>query len=538
VLAMIEGDRALVVDASKVSDLPDFAVAAFATQQDVRKGPLHMRRLAREAGADCVVILTANWERQSQKPLFLSSLALAGVRCFAHDLSRDDRFVEVSRTETLGALIMLPLTVAAALALAWFHARRVLRDSKVRVQPSSQPPGNQPAVIVIWLIREGFEVGGGISHIAGIMEGFRECGYRVGLVSRGAPPRQLEGLFDEHEPAALPSGPMRLLPYTEWIGLNSTVIKAAERLALRLPPTVIYERLEAYSAPGAALAGRMGVPVVLEVNGPELWVRSNWASSAPGEKFFLTLGERIEAHALRSASVVAAVSANALNATIEECGAEPIKALISPNAVSVSKVISETVGLSPSPIPPVRLGWIGTFGPWHGAPMMVRALAEMPESVTGLLIGDGAERDECRELAESLGVSARLDMPGRMARSDALRELAKCHILVSPHVPTGDQPFFGSPTKLFDFMALGRPIVASRLEQIGEIIDDGKTGILVEPGDLGSLVAGVKRVIDSPDMGVEMGNAAQSEALQLHTWDKRIRDILASLDPAMSVSQF
>ena len=78
-------------------------------------------------------------------------------------------------------------------------------------------------------------------------------------------------------------------------------------------------------------------------------------------------------------------------------------------------------------------------------------------------------------------------------------------------------------------MALGRPIVASRLEQISEILQDGVTAVLTEPGDPVDLARGITRVLARSDRGMALGASARQEALELHTWERRAEQILARL---------
>jgi glycosyltransferase involved in cell wall biosynthesis len=127
-------------------------------------------------------------------------------------------------------------------------------------------------------------------------------------------------------------------------------------------------------------------------------------------------------------------------------------------------------------------------------------------------------------------VDDRIEWDGALPHDEALARLAACDILASPHVPLPDQPFFGSPMKIFEYMALGRPIVASRLEQLGEVLEDGRTAVLVRPGDAGDLAAGIERVLSVPDRGAALGRAARTEVERAHTWDSRAADILAALD--------
>ena len=78
-------------------------------------------------------------------------------------------------------------------------------------------------------------------------------------------------------------------------------------------------------------------------------------------------------------------------------------------------------------------------------------------------------------------------------------------------------------------MAIGRPTVASDLEQIGELLDDGETAILTVPGDVSSLVEGLTKMLDLPDLGQSIGRAARERARELHTWERRVQDILDAL---------
>jgi glycosyltransferase involved in cell wall biosynthesis len=176
------------------------------------------------------------------------------------------------------------------------------------------------------------------------------------------------------------------------------------------------------------------------------------------------------------------------------------------------------------------IGWIGSFGPWHGASVLVRAIAHLPGNFAVRMIGDGPERPGCEQLAASLGVADRVSFLTALPHDQSLRELARCHILASPHVPLPDRPFFGSPTKIFEYMALGRPIVASRLHQIADVLVDGVTARLVTPADEQALARVLEEVWALPDHGRGLGTAAAAEARRQHTWDVRAGQILAALD--------
>jgi glycosyltransferase involved in cell wall biosynthesis len=86
-------------------------------------------------------------------------------------------------------------------------------------------------------------------------------------------------------------------------------------------------------------------------------------------------------------------------------------------------------------------------------------------------------------------------------------------------VPSTDgSEFFGSPTKLFEYLAMGKGIVASRLGQVGEVIIDGENGLLVEPGDADGLARAIERLAVDGELRSQLGAAARKTAIERYTW--------------------
>jgi glycosyltransferase involved in cell wall biosynthesis len=105
--------------------------------------------------------------------------------------------------------------------------------------------------------------------------------------------------------------------------------------------------------------------------------------------------------------------------------------------------------------------------------------------------------------------------------------LDACDILLSPHVPLEDgSDFFGSPTKLFEYMAMGKGIVASRLGQIGDVLTDNETALLVEPGNAGQLADAILRLSKSREMRERLGVAARHAAIERYTWKQNAQRVI------------
>ena len=100
-------------------------------------------------------------------------------------------------------------------------------------------------------------------------------------------------------------------------------------------------------------------------------------------------------------------------------------------------------------------------------------------------------------------------------------------------MPNADgSPFFGSPTKLFEYMAMGKGIVASDLDQIGEVLnagDDGPVAVMVAPGDVDALAGGLAALVDDPFRREALGRAARQLAIERHTWRAHTARIVEAL---------
>jgi len=105
--------------------------------------------------------------------------------------------------------------------------------------------------------------------------------------------------------------------------------------------------------------------------------------------------------------------------------------------------------------------------------------------------------------------------------------LAACDLFASPHLPNPDGTrFFGSPTKLFEYMAMGKGIVASDLEQIGEVLETERTALLVPPADPAALGAALSRLISDSALRERLGSEGRRAAIARHTWERNAATIL------------
>jgi glycosyltransferase involved in cell wall biosynthesis len=274
---------------------------------------------------------------------------------------------------------------------------------------------------------------------------FGRAGLRVGLVTAFEPPDQVRAVADDVEICRYLTRSARMTGDTTEIISNGPVRTAAIALARRLKPSFIYQRHCGFLFAGVELSRRFRIPLVLEWNGSEDWIRKNWTNRFAVERMLDPLAESTERAAVTGAALVTAVSEEAVGMA-ERSGAARDRVIVLPNAVDLGYVDRTVRGTRPvvNTSGPV-VGWAGSFGSWHGGEVMVRAMSLLPADVRLLMVGDGPDRQACQALAARLGVAERIEWTGAMPNPDTLRRLAACDVLTSPQTPLVNQPYFQSP---------------------------------------------------------------------------------------------
>jgi glycosyltransferase involved in cell wall biosynthesis len=180
-------------------------------------------------------------------------------------------------------------------------------------------------------------------------------------------------------------------------------------------------------------------------------------------------------------------------------------------------------------------GYAGHLYPWKGVDVFVHALALAPD-VHGLIVGGHpGERDMERvsRLIASLDLEARVTVTGLVPPREVSGALAWASVLVLPNTASAISERYTSPLKLFEYLHMGRPIVASNLTALREVLTDGRTALLVPPGDPAALARALVRLRNEP--GTAAALAASARALApLYTWMARAEKIERALSAAQA----
>lgn len=316
-------------------------------------------------------------------------------------------------------------------------------------------------------------------------------------------------------------------------------------------PAYVYERIVLGNNLTAKICQQNNIPYIVEYNGSELAMARSFGNPYDHEQIF----EQIENYCFEAATLINVVSKPVADELIER-GIPAEKILINPNSVDPDyyrKLEGETLkkerhnlGLSSDHI---VVGFCGTYGGWHGISTLAESLpliCRIDSRVRFLLIGDGNQKHIIKEAIKKHGLEDRIIDVGMVPQRTGAQYLGLCNILVATHAQNIDgKTFFGSPTKLFEYMSTEAAIVCSDLAQLGEVMrpallaSDLKNltqtetesqiekarGILFTPGNLREFVNSVECLILNESLRLTLGKNARKAIIENYTWDIHAENI-------------
>jgi len=268
-------------------------------------------------------------------------------------------------------------------------------------------------------------------------------------------------------------------------------------------PDCIYERYNLFLLSGVWVAWRTGVPLLLEVNSPLYDERSKFGGIA-----MQGIARWTERTAWCSADHVLPVT-RVLAARIQREGVPLDRITVVPNginpnrfvAVSSMEAAKASLGLDGQ----VILGFVGFMREWHGLERVVDWLATTKSNNRSILfVGDGPARAALEQRAIVLGVRDHVRFTGVVGRDQIAQYIAAFDVALQPQVVE-----YASPLKLFEYLALGKAVVAPATPNIREILTDGKNAILFDPRDDLALSHAIERVCADDALRARLGMAAR-----------------------------
>jgi glycosyltransferase involved in cell wall biosynthesis len=365
--------------------------------------------------------------------------------------------------------------------------------------------------------------GGSLAVTQGFIGGLLHLGHQAVVAANRKLP--LPDGVPCHE---VPFSPLlKNFPEVLFLNYNRRSFRAAKKIIEREKPDFLYHRHSIFNYAGSLLKRDFGIPFILQVEGSEVWVKKNWSKT-----YFTKPLEWAEQIQFDNADAIVVIS-SVLKNQLVELGVPPNRITVIPNGVDAEKYSPRVDGSSGRKELHLEgkfvIGYAGTFGQWHGITVLAEAVKHVVQKNSDahfLFIGDGVLRSEVERILARDGVQHAVTITGMMPHHAVPPLLAACDTLVISAINNPDVPFFQSPIKLFEYMAMQKPVVASRVGQIADVIDDGVNGLLVDEKNPELLAEKILTLAADHNLCRRISDAARRDAVEKYSWIENARAVV------------
>jgi glycosyltransferase involved in cell wall biosynthesis len=273
--------------------------------------------------------------------------------------------------------------------------------------------------------------------------------------------------------------------------------------ALEFHPDFIYERYNLFLLAGAMLKRKLGIPLLLEVNAPLADERDRF-----GGLGLPRLARWAESRAWRDADFVLPVT-QVLAGHVAATGVPVDRIAVIPNGINrdhfaaapLPEEAKQKLGLAGRLV----LGFTGFVRDWHGVDRVIRWMASVdaPDNAVLMVVGDGPVRTDLERLATELSLQDRVRFTGVIDRDRVPEHVAAFDIALQPAVVA-----YASPLKLFEYLALGKPVIAPRQPNIEEILTDCDNALLFNAKEEGAFERSLTHLCANATLRERLATAA------------------------------
>jgi glycosyltransferase involved in cell wall biosynthesis len=288
---------------------------------------------------------------------------------------------------------------------------------------------------------------------------------------------------------------------------------------------LIHERFNLLAVGGALASKRLGIPLVLEVNA-DLLAQRNF-KGIPERGLRRQYAVRATRFCFAAAEKIICISEDLKNHLETNWNIKESKLDVLPCAADVkafapngnTAAIRQRLALNGEPV----VMWVGGFYPWHDLELLLESFTQVLQSIPNaklLLVGDGQTRSAVAQKVAENGLRHAVILTGAVAHAEVPEMLAIADVAVVPAAPIqAGRGGTGTPLKLFEYMAAGKAIVATSLSQAAEVIEDGQTGLLIQPGDVDGFARAISGLLSDPMERGRLGQNARRQAVNYHSWE-------------------
>jgi len=239
------------------------------------------------------------------------------------------------------------------------------------------------------------------------------------------------------------------------------------------------------------------------------------------------LATSLEKRIFKIANAIIVVS-NFLKRHIQKMGINEDKVFVIPNAVNPEVFDPDTVEDNLRRKLDIEdkliIGFVGIFLPWNNLELLIDVFKEVTRENPKthlLLVGDGPLKNTIERKVHQEGLRDKVTLAGKVNYRDVPKFIHSMDICV---IPQSNQ--YRSPVKLFEYMAMAKPVVAPCVEPIKSVIMEYEDVVLFEPGDRDLLKKAIRGLIEIKNSRKKIGNKARKTIIKKYTWQNNAKKIV------------
>lgn len=373
---------------------------------------------------------------------------------------------------------------------------------------------------------------GASSHIRGFVGALKEQGHEITLLTSVPvkncaldipiriipPPAFIDGFAGDTS-----TREFRALKHVFY---NSSIESVLQELVAKDPPDLVYERYSPFSAAGALFCRKQKLPHILEVNAPLADQGKRYRKQALQDA-----SEFLEKTAFSQAGLLVTLTEELKEWLIAE-GAPEKKVRVRPSGVDPQLFSQEGPSYKSRFGTKIVLGFVGSLKQWHDIDLLAKLFRKLSQDPRYhlLVIGDGPMRGVVEALAADL--PNQVTLTGAIEQEEVPLYLRAVDIALAPYPEM--ELFYFSPLKVYEYMAMGKAVVATKIGQLKTLVKDGKCGRLVSLGDDEGWVKAISELADNPELRRKLGESAAQEIQRNHSWKKRAEEFTEILNSYLS----
>ncbi len=373
------------------------------------------------------------------------------------------------------------------------------------------------------------ELGGPRSHVLGIIHAFEGIGWQVKPFIVG----------DRVPLSWVVKGSERNMRRSKMRVLLADLIRVAmgwsnSRRAWReigSDVNWVYERFAAFQSLGGIFR-KHGILWVLETNAP-LFIESKHDRKT---LILSSLARRLETRAYKASDILVCISEELKQIIIDNIDIPPEKIVVLPNGV-------DTVFFDPDHYQADRLfegftiGFVGGLIEWQGLDSLLETTYDLRADgfdINLVIVGSGPASKQLEDKVHELALSAFTRFLGQVSREAVPKLIAGFDVGYSGQIPLKMGRMYLSPLKLYEYMAMAKPVIATDFDDARRVVDNNATGFLFSANDKQQLRDAILNAYNLRSKLPHMGEQARAKVVSEHSWQSRAALLIESIESIQS----